>query len=258
MLTSPPFVTSESTSSSPPLKVNSSTATTTESILQSTTLAMLANILDIKNSTKKDYEEYYDEYEPIDKPEDMDPNYIRVRRSVAGEGASEKTTEGEDEEDIYWGKMTPGACLTGCALGFYTFSVISSIINCFGTSGRIGNILVNFRCVSVQDKSVTQGLILMLVSLFALIPGPILFGRIIDETCIVWTEQCSGRRGNCQLYDQKLFRYYVNLTALFLTAIGVFFDILVWKNGKNLDLYGEREEEMLQRQEKKKNPYVKN
>lgn len=42
--------------------------------------------------------------------------------------------------------------------------------------------LVNYRCVSNQDKSVTQGLILMMVSLFALIPGPIFFGRIIDST----------------------------------------------------------------------------
>lgn len=69
-------------------------------------------------------------------------------------------------------------------------------------------------------------------------------------SCLVWTEQCSGRRGNCQLYDQRLFRYYINLTAFALTSIGVVFDILVWKFGKNLDLYGEREEQMLQKRQK--------
>lgn len=160
------------------------------------------------------------------------------------ESPDRRRRSAEPDESEFWGKMTPGACIKGCAFGFYAFAIVSSIINCFGTSARIGNILINFRCVSVKDKSVTQGLILMLVSLFALIPGPILFGRIIDETCIVWSEHCSGRKGNCQLYDQKLFRYYVNLTALCLTSIGVFFDILVWRNGKNLDLYGEKEEEM--------------
>lgn len=155
----------------------------------------------------------------------------------------------ETEEEEFWGKMTPGACVKGCAFGFYAFSIISSVINCFGTSGRIGNILLNFRCVSVKDKSVTQGLILMLVSLFALIPGPILYGRIIDETCIVWTEKCNGQRGNCQLYDQRLFRYYVNLTAFFLTSIGVFFDVLVWKHGRHLDLYTERHDDMPQKKQ---------
>lgn len=172
---------------------------------------------------------------------------------VTSASVSDETTDfdrnrraAEPDESEFWGKMTPGACVKGCAFGFYAFAVVSSIINCFGTSGRIGNILINFRCVSVKDKSVTQGLILMLVSLFALIPGPILFGRIIDETCIVWSEHCSGRKGNCQLYDQKLFRYYVNLTALSLTTIGVYFDFLVWRNGKNLDLYGETEEKLKQ------------
>lgn len=165
-------------------------------------------------------------------------------------GKKESRKRRSDRESEIWGKLVPGACMKGCAFGFYAFSIVSSIINCFGASGKIGNLLVNYRCVSNQDKSVTQGLILMLVSLFALIPGPILFGRIIDSTCLVWTEQCSGRRGNCQLYDQRRFRYLINLTAFALTGVGVFFDILVWKFGKNLDLYGEREEQMLKKREK--------
>lgn len=53
----------------------------------------------------------------------------------------------------------------------------------------------------------------MLVSLFALIPGPIIYGWIIDSTCLVWTEEC-GQRGTCQLYDQRNFRYYVNISAM--------------------------------------------
>ncbi|XP_049283099.1 solute carrier organic anion transporter family member 74D [Anopheles funestus] len=157
---------------------------------------------------------------------------------------------------LYTAKLIPGACVKGCAMGFYLFSIISSIINCLGASGRIGNLLVNYRCVSKQDKSFTQGLILMMISLFALIPGPIIYGRIIDSTCLVWTEEC-GKRGNCQLYDQKLFRYYINITALCLTSVGVFFDGLVWWYGKTLDLYGERElAEQQQRQQQQQNNKV--
>lgn len=168
----------------------------------------------------------------------------RRRREV---GEEETTTSSSTPfggstttESPFTARLIPGACLKGCAVGFYLFSIISSIINCFGASGRIGNLLVNYRCVAKEDKSFTQGLILMMISLFALIPGPILYGRIIDSTCLVWTEEC-GKRGNCQLYDQRLFRYYINLTALGLTAIGVFFDVLVWWYGRTLDLYGERE-----------------
>lgn len=37
----------------------------------------------------------------------------------------------------------------------------------------------NFRCVMPEDKSFAQGLVLVLVSLLAFIPGPIIFGTII-------------------------------------------------------------------------------
>lgn len=40
------------------------------------------------------------------------------------------------------------------------------------------------------------------------------------------------------MYDQYQFRYYLNLTALCLTSVGVCFDILVLYYGKDLDLYG--------------------
>lgn len=129
------------------------------------------------------------------------------------------------------------------------------------------------RVVEPRDKSFSQGLLLMLMSLFALIPGPILFGRVIDQTCLVWGSKC-GRQGNCQLYDQTLFRYYVNglsvckyssifvillwlsvaiqqllvftlelffCSFLVFSVVGMIFDFLVWKNGKNVDLYNDLE-----------------
>lgn len=94
------------------------------------------------------------------------------------------------------------------------------------------------RAVEYRDKAFSQGLALTVVSLFALIPGPVIYGRIIDNTCMIWGQKC-GHRGNCQLYDKELFRYYLNITSFGFTAVGVFFDILVWYYGKNLDLYGD-------------------
>ncbi|KAG4073411.1 hypothetical protein HA402_007667 [Bradysia odoriphaga] len=137
-------------------------------------------------------------------------------------------------------KMVPGACSAGCEQGFYLFIIISCIINWFGATGRIGNILLNFRVVLEKDKAMSQGLALMLVSLFAVIPGPIIYGYIIDGTCSIWNYK-SGKRGNCQLYNTTQFRYNVNLGAMLLTFIGVVFDVLVWYYSKNIDLYGEDE-----------------
>jgi hypothetical protein len=38
-----------------------------------------------------------------------------------------------------------------------------------------------FRCVAPKDKSFAQGLSLVLVSLLAFIPGPIIYGAIIGK-----------------------------------------------------------------------------
>lgn len=91
--------------------------------------------------------------------------------------------------------------------------MLSLLVHWVGSSGRIGNVLVNYRAVSPEDKSFAQGLTLMMLSLFAMIPGPIIFGRVIDTTCLVWNYQC-GKRGDCQLYDQEVFRYSMNGLSL--------------------------------------------
>lgn len=110
-------------------------------------------------------------------------------------------------------QIVPGVCTGDCALGFYLFAFTSMIINGLGSSGRITNVLINYRCVAKNDKSFSQGLFLMFISLFAMIPGPILYGYIIDQTCLIWNYKC-GKRGNCQLYDQTQFRYNINLSAM--------------------------------------------
>lgn len=98
-----------------------------------------------------------------------------------------------------------------------------------------------FRAVDVKDKALCQGLMMTLISLLALVPGPVIFGRIIDSTCLLWGFKC-GERGNCEIYDQKSFRFYINGTAMFFVFIGILFDILVWYYAKNLNLYEENEQ----------------
>ncbi|XP_034472756.1 solute carrier organic anion transporter family member 74D [Drosophila innubila] len=149
--------------------------------------------------------------------------------------------------------LEPGVCLKGCSTAFWAFSITSMVINWLGCSGRIGTVLVNYRSVSTEDKSFAQGLALMMLSLFALIPGPIIFGRIIDATCLVWTETCNGI-GNCQLHDQTKFRYSVNFVSGLLTLFGIFFDFLVWYYGRDLDLYGDKETKRLQEANRRDQP----
>uniref|UniRef100_A0A146LLL7 Solute carrier organic anion transporter family member n=1 Tax=Lygus hesperus TaxID=30085 RepID=A0A146LLL7_LYGHE len=140
----------------------------------------------------------------------------------------------------YQGIMKEGHCPSPCGSAFLTLLILSSFMHLLGSSGKIGNILVNYRAVDPIDKSFAQGFALLLVSLLAFIPGPIVFGALIDAACIIWDSSC-GKRGNCWFYDKHAFRKNLNLTAAAITSIGVILDGVVCYLGRDLKLYEEEE-----------------
>lgn len=64
--------------------------------------------------------------------------------NITEEKISRQERSLEDDKNFLL-RMVPGSCLDGCAKGFYMFTIISFVINWFGATGRIGNILLNFR-----------------------------------------------------------------------------------------------------------------
>lgn len=96
-----------------------------------------------------------------------------------------------------------------------------------------------YRVVENRDKSFSSGLTVWAISIFATIPGRILYGYIIDSTCVIWNNKCQ-QRGHCQMYDQALFRLYINGLAMLFTLIGSCFEGLAWFFDKNTPLYEDR------------------
>lgn len=146
----------------------------------------------------------------------------------------------DDPQMIVFEKVKAGPCTQDCSRPYLLFMVLTCIIQTLACSGKIGNVLVNYRSVDKKDKSFAQGITLMMISLFALIPGPIIYGAIIDSTCLIWEESC-GTRGNCWFHHGRNFRYLVNITSAVFSMIGVLFDAAVCYLGKDLDLYGAQE-----------------
>ncbi|XP_017886608.1 solute carrier organic anion transporter family member 4C1 isoform X1 [Ceratina calcarata] len=136
--------------------------------------------------------------------------------------------------------VSAGPCTNDCSRPHLLFVVLFCLIQTLACSGKIGNVLVNYRSVEKKDKSFAQGIMLMTISLFALIPAPIMYGAIIDSTCLIWEESC-GSRGNCWFHHGRNFRYMVNISSAGFSIIGVLFDVAVCYLGKNLDLYGAHE-----------------
>ncbi|XP_065345657.1 solute carrier organic anion transporter family member 74D-like [Cloeon dipterum] len=175
-------------------------------------------------------------------PEGTNRNVTFSQCSCAASSFLKQFTDSESFGDLL---ATEGTCIPECPNMFLWFLIGTYIMHMIGSSGKVGNILVNFRCVDPIDKAFAQGLALVVISLFAFIPGPIIFGALIDASCLIWDQSC-GKKGNCALYQRSFYRYYMNVGAAAITSIAVVLDVVVCYMGRDLDLYGEEEEEQPQ------------
>jgi organic anion transporter 4A len=83
------------------------------------------------------------------------------------------------------------------------------------------------RCVDDKIRSFALGIQWIVVRIFGTIPAPIIFGRLIDESCILWQqESCGNEGGACILYDNKNMAKYMLFLALTGKALSVLFFFL--------------------------------
>ncbi|KAL1435752.1 hypothetical protein MTO96_010537 [Rhipicephalus appendiculatus] len=116
--------------------------------------------------------------------------------------------------------VTSGLCGDTCQkLGLFLGIVIAGQF--LGSTGRVGGLLIFLRCVDPIDKSMAMGTTGSILHMLAFIPYPLIYGAILDHSCMIWEEKC-GRRGNCWVYDPDKLRYTLHLvTIIFLAIAGV-------------------------------------
>ncbi|XP_002731058.1 solute carrier organic anion transporter family member 4C1-like [Saccoglossus kowalevskii] len=107
-----------------------------------------------------------------------------------------------------------GTCSVYCwqllafALGFF-------VILFLGFSLYAPMSLLALRCVPYQQRAHALGISSILYRCLGSVPGPIVFGAVIDSSCLVWQEQC-GKTGSCWIYDNHMFAVKI----VVLSAIG--------------------------------------
>lgn len=70
----------------------------------------------------------------------------------------------------------------------------------------------------------------IVVRILGTIPAaPLVFGRLIDESCLLWEkENCGIDRGSCLLYDNKNMAKYMLILALCGKLCSVVFFFFAW------------------------------
>lgn len=101
-----------------------------------------------------------------------------------------------------------GLCDDGrCDTKLHIFVAIFALTVFIHSTSEVGGMMIIMRCTHPKDKSMAMGIVQFSLGLFANIPCPNIYARIIDATCIVWTKIC-GQNGHCSLYDSDSFRTY--------------------------------------------------
>lgn len=134
-------------------------------------------------------------------------------------------------------RATDGFCKSDCPfLAFYI--MLLCIAYGFSFSTKSGQILIPLRCVEERDKAFTLGFAEGVLAFFSFLPYPLVYGFMIDASCVVWEESC-GQEGNCWLYDMRAFNYSLHGVTFVLLMVGVSLNFVVFLlSGRIKDLYG--------------------
>jgi len=82
--------------------------------------------------------------------------------------------------------------------------------------------------VPSSQRSLGLGIQWLIVRLLGSIPAPIVFGALMDSTCILWHKSCDGESGSCRAYDNSKMSQILLIVALIGKGVSLVSFILAW------------------------------
>ncbi|XP_071507207.1 solute carrier organic anion transporter family member 4A1-like [Diadema antillarum] len=102
------------------------------------------------------------------------------------------------------------------------FLVVMSLVLTFTFLGLVPSILATMRCVAHSQRSFALGIQSLIYRGLGTVPGPIVFGALIDLVCIVWQTDCDGSQ-TCWLYQNADFSLVVLSVTMILRVVSITF-----------------------------------
>lgn len=68
----------------------------------------------------------------------------------------------------------------------------------------------------------------MVTNIFGFIPSPIVFGVIIDTSCVAWHSVCASDKGHCILYDNQNFKHKYHLANAGFQLLAILAVVVSW------------------------------
>ncbi|KAL0268937.1 UNVERIFIED_CONTAM: hypothetical protein PYX00_010711 [Menopon gallinae] len=117
-------------------------------------------------------------------------------------------------------------CESQCGLLSY-FVVLSFFLMVFTFLATMPALSATLRCVQDEQRSFALGIQWLVVRILGTIPAPLIFGFLIDRTCILWESDCFGD-GSCRVYDNRYMSRYMFGIAVIGKACSLLFFFCSW------------------------------
>ncbi|XP_033727164.1 solute carrier organic anion transporter family member 4A1-like [Pecten maximus] len=116
-------------------------------------------------------------------------------------------------------------CKSDCNLTMFMVVFFGIVLLTFTSS--IPYLTATIRCVPPNERAFALGIELCITKALGYIPGPILFGWLIDLSCLVWNSKCGGD-GSCFFYDNKEMSNNILVITLIGKAVTMLWSILAY------------------------------
>ncbi|KAL2082107.1 hypothetical protein ACEWY4_021925 [Coilia grayii] len=141
------------------------------------------------------------------------------------------------------GHALPGSCGNRCSSLLLPAMILIAIAGFISSMTNSPLYMLVLRCVSQEQKVFAIGVQFLLLRMLAWLPGPTLFGVVMDSACVWWKRMCGSQLGSCGYYDNDLLRSRYFGVQMALKLFGMFLLALAgWKvhrgDGYSLDKKG--------------------
>ncbi|KAI1285077.1 Solute carrier organic anion transporter family member 5A1 [Halotydeus destructor] len=135
---------------------------------------------------------------------------------------------------------TAGPCPQRCQ-AMVPFLIILFTVTLVVSITQMPLLMITLRSVQEEERAFALGMQFVIFRLFAYIPSPIIFGNVIDSTCMLWKVDCAKQGGFCLIYNIEQFRLrYVGLCSSLKVAAALLFFLdwllVTWRPPKATDL----------------------
>ncbi|KAH7945794.1 hypothetical protein HPB49_015700 [Dermacentor silvarum] len=118
-------------------------------------------------------------------------------------------------------------CQTSCDyLAVFSVGLFLVLFGTFLNSAP--GLSASIRVVGDTAKPLALGLQWVSVRLFGTIMAPILFGMIIDRSCLTWQTLCGEQRGACTIYENSSMSYNLFGVLIFVKTLSVLLFFSAW------------------------------